>query len=66
LTVHSVEGEEEEDDSKSVFNNPQRKWRPGLPDFSLHNIPKRGKYTKVAQTYQNGHKMHQMDVVYCK
>jgi hypothetical protein len=38
----------------------------GLPDFSLHNIPKRGKYTKFATKLPNGHTIYQMAVIYSK
>jgi hypothetical protein len=30
--------------------------QPGLPDFSLFNIPKRGKYTKLPLNYQKAMK----------
>jgi hypothetical protein len=29
-----------------------------LPDFSWHNIPKREKYTELAQNIPNGHKIY--------
>jgi hypothetical protein len=32
----------------------------GLPEFSWYNIPKRGKYTKLAQNKPNGQKIYQM------
>jgi hypothetical protein len=38
---------------KPIFNS-------GLPDFSWHNIPKRGEFTKWPQTIPNGHKIYQM------
>jgi hypothetical protein len=41
--------------NKSVFFDGRR---PGLPDFSWFNIPKRGKYTKSPQNIPNGHKMY--------
>jgi hypothetical protein len=35
------------------------KCRPGLPDFSWYNIPKRGKITKLPQNIPNVHKIDQ-------
>jgi hypothetical protein len=37
-----------------------------LPDFSLFNIPKRGKIHQVAATLQNGLKIYKMTVIYYK
>jgi hypothetical protein len=31
----------------------------GLPDFSRHNIPKRGKYTKMTAKMPNGYKTYE-------
>jgi hypothetical protein len=53
---------------------------PGLPDFSWHNSPKRGKnipnghkiyqmatkYTKWPQNIPNGHKIYKMPTKYTK
>jgi hypothetical protein len=36
--------------------------KPGLPDLSRHNIPKRGKIYPVTTTGTNGHKLYQMTV----
>jgi hypothetical protein len=36
----------------------------GLPDFSWHNIPKRGKIYLITTTLPNGHKILQMAVKY--
>jgi hypothetical protein len=36
--------------------------KPGLPDFSRYNIPKRGKYTKWPQNIPNGHKIFPMAI----
>jgi hypothetical protein len=36
----------------------------GLPDFSIHNIPKRGKLYQIATKLPNGHKMFQIAVIY--
>jgi hypothetical protein len=33
--------------------------QPGLPDFSWHNIPKRGKIYLIATKLPNGHKIYQ-------
>jgi hypothetical protein len=33
---------------------------PGLPDFSWHNIPKRGKIYHIAKALPNGHKIYQI------
>jgi hypothetical protein len=37
-----------------------------LPDFSWHNIPKRGKIYQITTTLPNGHKIYQMTVKYSK
>jgi hypothetical protein len=39
---------------------------PGLPDFSRHNIPKRGKIYEITTTLPNGHKIYQIIVKYSK
>jgi hypothetical protein len=31
---------------------------PGLPDFSWHNLPKRGQIYQITSTLPNGHKIH--------
>jgi hypothetical protein len=36
----------------------------GLPDFTLFNIPKRGKIYQIATKLPNGHKIYQMAVTY--
>jgi hypothetical protein len=38
----------------------------GLPDFSQHNIPKRGKIYQNAAKLPNGHKIYQMAFIYSK
>jgi hypothetical protein len=38
----------------------------GLPDFSRHNIPKRGEIYQTAAKLPNGHEMYQMAVIYSK
>jgi hypothetical protein len=38
--------------------NDRLNWAAGLPDFFGQNT-KMGKYTKLAQTIPNGHKMYQ-------
>jgi hypothetical protein len=58
--------------SSSLLGDRQRRYhyifRPGLPDLSWYNIPKRGKnkitvkYTKWPQNIPNGHKIYQMAV----
>jgi hypothetical protein len=35
-------------------------YRPGLPDFSLENIPKSEKMYQIIMKNTNGHKMHQI------
>jgi hypothetical protein len=39
---------------------------PGLPDFSWHNMPKRGKWYHIATTLPNGRKIHELAVLYSK
>jgi hypothetical protein len=52
------------------WQNKKGRWKvattfgAGLPDFSLSNIPKRKKYTKLPQTIPKGHKLYQMAVKY--
>jgi hypothetical protein len=52
---------------------PLDRIRPGLPDFSWYNKPKRGniyqiiiKYTKCQQNVPNGRKIDQMAIIYTK
>jgi hypothetical protein len=37
-----------------------------LPDFSWHNIPKRGKLYQITTTLPNGHQVYQIAVKYFK
>jgi hypothetical protein len=36
---------------RTILMDPNRNRGTGLPDFSGHNVPKRGKYTKLPQHY---------------
>jgi hypothetical protein len=38
----------------------------GLPDFSKHNIPKRGKIYQITTKLPNGYKIYQMAAIYSK
>jgi hypothetical protein len=38
--------------------------KPGLPDFSWHNIPKLGEICQIANKLQNGHTMYQLAEMY--
>jgi hypothetical protein len=40
--------------------------KPGLPDLSWLNVPKRGKIYQIITTLPNGHKVYQMTVKYSK
>jgi hypothetical protein len=42
----------------------QQHCHPGLPDFSRHKIPKRGKMHKFPQNTPNGRKIAQMAIQY--
>jgi hypothetical protein len=44
----------------------QSLFRPGLPDFSLFNIPKRGEIYQMSTKLPSGHKLYQMTVIYSK
>jgi hypothetical protein len=45
---------------KNPFAKRQKLWA-GLPDFSWHNIPKRGKIYQITTTLPNGHKIGMPD-----
>jgi hypothetical protein len=39
-------------------------WAAGLPDVSLHNMPKRGKIYQITKTLPNETKIYQMAITY--
>jgi hypothetical protein len=57
--------------AKNLFGQAMKIWKQkcidldsGLPDFSWHIIPKRGKLYQITTTLPNGHKIYQMTVKY--
>jgi hypothetical protein len=53
-------------DKKKKGETLNRKSEAGVPDFSWHNIPKRGDIYQMTATLPNGHKIYQLAVKYSK